>query len=211
MATTATGDNLQQLLDAHRAASSVWQHERTEESRLAMRAHWEVHITCPGSRLDGTATREQFTRCTPTVLSRDTRDRDSDAGDLLYRGACLHCGWVSASVHGRRDDGQGENGAAEDANDHAYPGWRQLPIVKPVPYNDGAAAYAKAVASWRKRWEPLLPAGWLDQGGPIRTLRQQCGTRHVPDRAPGGGYDMSAGIEGEQTAEIPGGQLALFG
>jgi hypothetical protein len=43
--------------------------------------------------------------------------------------------------------------------------------------------------------------------GPIRTRRGQPATRHVPGAAPGGGYDMSAGLG---TPEHPGGQLGLF-
>jgi hypothetical protein len=101
----------------------------------------------------------------------------------------------------------GENAAAEDANDHTHPGWRDLPVVERPPQNHGAAAHPKALSGWRKRWEPLLPAGWLERGGPIRTQRGQPATRHVPGGAPGGGYDMSAG---PGAAEHPGGQLGLF-
>jgi hypothetical protein len=179
-----------------------------------MRARWEIHITCPGARLG--SSRDQDVRpadCTPTVLSSDTRStrgRDvDDAGDLYYRGACLYCAWVSSQVHRLWE--RGENGAAEDANDHAFPGWRDLAIVGALPQDGGGAGQAKAVAAWRQRWEPLLPAGWLDRGGPIRTLRAMYGTRHVPGRAPGGGYDMSAGVKGAQPSpEVAGGQLALF-
>jgi Family of unknown function (DUF6349) len=204
-------ETLCEILEAHRAHYAVWEAERTEASRRAMRARWEIHITCPGSPMGGIAgPTEVFTHCTPTVLSRDTRGDDvDDDGDLYYRGACLHCGWVSAAVHPMRV--RGENGAAEDANDHAFPGWREMPIVAPLPHDGGGTPHTKAVAAWRQRWEPSLPSGWLDRGGPIRTLRARCATRHVPGRAPGGGYDMSAGVNGGgQTTEVPGGQLALF-
>jgi len=51
----------------------------------------------------------------------------------------------------------------------------------------------------------VLPAGWLEMGGPIRTHRSAPANRHVPGRAPGGGYDL-ASDEREETA----GQLAFF-
>jgi hypothetical protein len=192
-----------QVKTAHQVAYDRWTTERTEASRVAMRAHWEISLTCTGSRLDGIS-RETFSRCTPTVLHSDTRDDDKETGQLAYRGACLGCGWVSARSHAFGDGG--ENAAAEDANDHSHPAWRRVPIVKRPPYNDGGSSYRKAVIAWRNRWEPILPPGWLDQGGPIRTLRGGIGTRHVPGGAPGGGYDISA----DADTEAPGGQLALF-
>jgi hypothetical protein len=115
------------------------------------------------------------------------------------------CGWVAEWVHLIGDGG--ENAAAEDANDHTHPGWRDLPVVERPPQNHGGAAHTTALAGWRKRWGPLLPAGWLERGGPIRTQRAQPATRHVPGGAPGGGYDMSAG---PGAPEHPGGQLGLF-
>jgi hypothetical protein len=90
---------------------------------------------------------------------------------------------------------------------HLDPGWRDLPVIERPPHNHGGAAHAKALAGWRKRWEPLLPAGWLEWGGPIRTQRAQPATRHVPGGTPGGGYDMSAG---PGAPEHPSGQLGLF-
>jgi Family of unknown function (DUF6349) len=198
----STSPDLWTLLATSAERRATWNNRRSDDTRLTMLAAWRIWITCPGDRLDGRAPPRAWPRCTATVLSRDT---GHDANHLIYRGACLGCGWVSEQLHliGQR----GENGAAEDANDHAHPGWRDLPIVAPPPRNDGGTAYPKAVAAWRNRWDPILPAGWLDRGGPIRTQRTQFATRHVPGRAPGGGYDMSAGID---SPERPGGQLGLF-
>ena len=52
----------------------------------------------------------------------------------------------------------------------------------------------------------MLPVGWLEAGGPIRTYRQPKGCRHVPGGAPGGGYDLSAGVDPLvlRRAELPG-------
>jgi hypothetical protein len=88
-----------------------------------------------------------------------------------------------------------ENSAAELANDHAFPGWRELPVVPSPPHDDNPKKKAQAEAKWQALVDRMLPAGWLKQGGPIRTLRGVHGTRHVPGRAPGGGYDMSAGVD----------------
>ena len=101
----------------------------------------------------------------------------------------------------------GENAAVEDAHDHTHPGWRGLPVVERPPSAGAPSAHARALASWREQWEHLLPTGWLDRGGPIRTTRAAHGTRHVPGSAPGGGYDLSAG---NTTTEQPCGQLGLF-
>lgn len=136
------------------------------------------------------------------MLCHETGD---DTNHLAYRGACLGCGWVSTAVHLLWD--HGENGAAEDANDHTHPAWRTLPVVASLPSNDGGAAYQRAITVWRSRWEPLLPPGWLDASGPVRTRRAVNARRHVPGRAPGGGYDMAGGAD---ESEIEGGQLALF-
>ena len=81
-----------------------------------MRAAWDIHITCTGAELFGQRPKPgDWERCTPTVLCHETGDDDNH---LAYRGACLGCGWVSPAVHLLWHEG--ENGAAEDANDHAH-------------------------------------------------------------------------------------------
>ncbi|MGO9959336.1 MAG: DUF6349 family protein, partial [Solirubrobacteraceae bacterium] len=60
---------------------------------------------------------------------------------------------------------------------------------------------------WVEKWAPLLPDGWLERGGPIRTRRERHATRHVPGRAPGGGYDLAAD---DTVREEDGGQLCLL-
>jgi len=144
----------------------------------------------------------RWTRCTPTVLCRDSWPRRPH---LEYRGACLGCGWVSPRTHWM--GAGGENAAVEDAHDHTHPGWRDLPVVAAIPSIDSPARHKQAIVRWRAAWERVLPAGWLDQGGPIRTKRSPLATRHVPGRAPGGGYDLAARAD---EREIPGGQLELF-
>ncbi|MFL6138827.1 MAG: DUF6349 family protein [Frankiaceae bacterium] len=122
-------------------------------------------------------------RCSAIVLWADLRcDHFREAcccvGDLLHRGACRCCAWEGPI----RDS---ENAAAEDAHDHAWPGWRDLPIVPQVP-DEG-----KARERWLTQVTALYPPVWLETGGPIRTRRKPPGTRHVPERTPFGGWDLT--------------------
>lgn len=109
-----------------------------------------------------------------------------------YRGHCP-CGWRGPT----RDD---EQTATEDAHDHAWPEWRTIP---PCPNQPAAAAMGdrkkqeKWYAACRVVAAAEYPESWLvpgtkdvRPGAPIVTIRD-VGTRHVPDRSPWGGYDMS--------------------
>jgi hypothetical protein len=151
------------------------------------RAHaWRPACGCP----EGRHSAEDEHR--PAVLTADLRcqhyDRDcSCVGDIVYRGACLHCDWESEV---RAD----ENTAAEDAHDHAWHGWRDLPIVARRPENQ------KARPRWADAVNDTYPPGWLESGGPIRTARRQLGTRHVPNHTGFGGYDLCGAIVQEQAS-----------
>lgn len=220
-----------------------WEATRGDPDRLAMRAAWDVAGCQPGDQwkpvrwehpdpaaLLGDAPppdvqvdaaldelRARFAGCAATCLSRDV-DEDSPLGHMEFRGACLGCGWVADAAWPileapTRDHGGGENHAVEDALDHAFPGWRDLPVVQVPPSGDIGPAHAKAVAAWRAKVDPALPPGWIDRGGPIRTRRSAYGTRHVPGRTVGvPGYDVCAN-EHECWAgrEAPRPELAMQG
>ena len=131
-------------------------------------------------------------RCQPAVLTADLRchhhrEDCSCVGDLVYRGACLRCEWEG-------DVRASENAAAEDAHDHAWPGWRELPIVQRRPEN------SKARPHWIEQVNDAYPDGWLESGGPIRTARQRYGTRHVPNHTGFGGYDLCGVIAQERAS-----------
>lgn len=117
----------------------------------------------------------------------------SCVGGGVYRGACLHCTWEGPL----RDE---ENTAAEDAHDHAWPGWRDLPLV---PRRPDAAVTRKQTSSALRRWidqvNAVYPTGWLESGGPIRTRRHTVGTRHVPNRTGFGGYDLCGHVTQNPT------------
>jgi hypothetical protein len=128
----------------------------------------------------------------PAVLTADLRCHHYDQecaclGGLVYRGGCLHCDWEG-------DIRADENSAAEDAHDHAWPGWRDLPIVARRPENQ------KARPRWIEAVTDAYPAGWLESGGPIRTARRQYGTRHVPSHTGFGGYDLCGAITAERAS-----------
>jgi hypothetical protein len=155
---------------------------------------FQVFITHPG---DGFGSDHELgldenpaDRCLPTVeINRP------EEGHNVYRSRCLGCGH-------RGSERASENEASEGGQDHAFPGWRDLPVVASPPTGDGSPKQqAERMAKWVASVTPLLPQGWLERGGPIRTHRKSPGNRHVPSRAPGGGYDMAtdevAGAERE--------------
>jgi Family of unknown function (DUF6349) len=163
-------------LHARGAEFAAWQEEHGRFASV-LRAHaWH-----PGAFGDADS---PTSRCQASVLSVDLRPDASypmacdctRANALLYRGACRHCDFEGTP----RD---GENPAAEDALDHAWPGWRDFPVVAPVPGDP------KAKPRWTGELAQAYPPEWLEAGGPIRTWRQGLGTRHVPGRTPWGGYD----------------------
>jgi Family of unknown function (DUF6349) len=140
-------------------------------------------------------------RCQPAILTADLRRWPRTApvpacgcdGPLLYRAACRGrgCLWESPE-HGR------ENPAAEDGMDHAWPGWRDLPVIAAPPHYLNGAARERQEAAWLARVSPAYPPGWIEAGGPIRTRRAKYATRHVPGWTPFGGYDMAVPAAGEE-------------
>ncbi|MEV4748982.1 DUF6349 family protein [Streptosporangium sp. NPDC049248] len=140
---------------------------------------WCIYINHPGYR-NGSAAPVTSTapEHRPTVLFLGSRSH------ALKRGACLGCDWEGLD---RRTDRE----AVEDAHDHAWPAWRNLPAVLPPP---GAADYdPEVLARWRAKVDRAYPPGWLAAGGPIVVIRTDPAfARHQPGKAPGGGYDLAA-------------------
>lgn len=151
---------------------------RWQETCLGAPARaWKPAICGPRQTGGGT------TSCEPLIISADLRcdhynARCACVGALLYRHLCT-CGHVD-------EPRCSENGAAEDAMDHAWVGWRELPVLAA-----SMPAENKSRARWLETALDLYSAGWIEAGGPVRTSRSGCGTRHVPDRTPFGGYDLA--------------------
>lgn len=105
----------------------------------------------------------------------------------VHRPMCLFCDWEGS-------DHEHPNDAAQEALDHAWPGWRSLPDA-PRRHADteGTSATAKAkLAAWVAAVNAIYPPGWLEQGGPIITVRNSVyGRRHAPNHTPFGGYDVA--------------------
>lgn len=104
-----------------------------------------------------------------------------------------------------------DNAAAEDGCDHAYPGWRDMPVMEERPHE------GKPLRKWEAEARKVYPAGWFERGGPVREYRRPGGTRHVPGYAPGGGYCMAvlrtarpASPTRVQSAPVGGDELTLF-
>ena len=148
-----------------------------------IRSHaWIVAITAPANPTE---------LCRPTLLHAglegphrwadpaDWPECDCAAaiGGGLYRGACTGCDWEGPE---RRD----QNAGVEDAHDHAWPAWRDLPIVTRWPRE------RKAQARWLENVTDAYPAGWLAAGGPVRTWREPMGTRHTTVAGAPFGYDL---------------------
>lgn len=126
-------------------------------------------------------------RCRPMVMYADLRcehqydETCACVGDLVYRAACLHCAW-EGTVKAR------ENTAVEDAHDHSWPGWRDLPVVPSRPPAGSSAKEREALSNWQAGVTAVYPSGWLESGGPIRTGHTG---RHIPNRTGFGGYDLA--------------------
>ena len=101
-------------------------------------------------------------------------------GELIYMAICEPCGW-----HFIAGD---ENSAVEGWHDHAFPGWRDLPIVPARLRDIDKPGLSKAAKKWI---EAHYPKSTQIVGAPIITERTTMGTRHVPGRSPWGGYDIS--------------------
>lgn len=157
----------------------------------AWKAAYGAFDSSRGSRAWDHATchpRSPTRACRPSALSADLRCGDwrhregfygacSCAGGLLYRGACTGCDWEGLI----RD---GEMPAVEDAHDHAWPGWRELPVITARKPKD-----AKAAARWWQEVAAACPAGWIASGGPVRIARD--GRHNGSHGTPHGGYDMA--------------------
>lgn len=125
--------------------------------------------------------------CQPLVLQADLRchcvsNGCSCVGGLVYRSICTRCGWHSGVV-------SSDTAAATMGLDHAHEGWRDMPIMRPAPFDESTDQGA------RREWEREVCAAYgttHPQGFPVITDRRAPGLRAVPGRSPWGGYDIAA-------------------
>jgi len=175
-------------LFARAAEFEAWQEQHGGFGSYSRSHAWHPAIIAPT---------DPAGRCQPTLLSADIRiahgldvNREracacEETNRLMYKGACCGCEWEGTA----RDH---ENSAVEDACDHSWPGWRDLPTVPRMPSENGPRdKFARD--RWTEHVNGLYPPGWLEAGGPIRTVRRPAESRHVEGGTQFGGYDMNAG------------------
>lgn len=172
------------------------------------RPDWPAFLDVDSSEWHVALTHEHTPRnpgCQPAVLSRYV---DATSEPRLERGittvteyaaACHGCAWMEAGIFD-------ENEATEVAHDHAFSGWRDTPVIAALPYEPTQRQTRECLALI----ERLYPAGWIERCGPVRTLRSAVGTRHVPGRAPTGGYDLCGGVAHAKAPARPTVQGSLF-
>lgn len=165
---------------------------------------FELGLCWPGARLDGDSASLFDGECVATVEStyvwdftrpgrHDVATRDA----IVYRGACLGCGWASSTTH--RDC---SNEAIADALDHALVGWRAVPVVERCKHDDAP----KQVARWMELVAAIYEGYGLDArlapsaGGVIRTQRSGCGTRSHFSH---GFYDICGPVVDDEPGQDP--------
>ena len=79
-------------------------------------------------------------------------------------------------------------------HDHAFPGWRQLPIL-PAKLR-GQMGNRKMTPKLEQWLDANYPPEFRVPGAPILTDRGGSGTRHVPEYSPYGGFDLSVDEQG---------------
>lgn len=162
-------------LDEHGAFGSVW------------RCHlWSVdhHGLNNQSAASGHAyTRlEAWLGCAEPACDRRTC---AAVGGWVYRAACEPCGWSSDVL----DD---DHAVVAAWHDHAWPGWRDLPVVDRRPSGAADAREdSKRGARWVEKVESQYPAGWGRPGAPVVTARADGATRDMPNGSPWGGFDLA--------------------
>lgn len=101
-------------------------------------------------------------------------------GAFMYQTNCPSCRWHHIAT--------GERTVVEAWHDHAFPGWRALPVL-PSKLRRGDPKAAPAIREWVERH---YPDEWQIPGAPMLTQRVDNGLRPVPGRSPFGGYDIPA-------------------
>lgn len=118
-------------------------------------------------------------RCPPDQHG-DSHAGCSCVGDLVTQLICEPCDWHVIAAD--------ENGAVESWHDHAFPGWRDLPVVPARIRVRNERGLTKPGLEWIAEHYPA----WAQiPGAPIITERSPQMTRHVPGYSPWGGYDIA--------------------
>lgn len=164
------------------AAHAHWQFLHMRDGASVQSRMWRRSIAFPAGADVGTHRLDLFAadlRCEPWKHGHP-HDKCACVGDLMYLAICELHAW-----HGIFSD---ENTAAEVWHDHAFPGWRDLPIVPARLRSTDKPGLSTSARKWIERH---YPTSAQVVGAPVITERSGLGTRHVPGRSPWGGYDIS--------------------
>mgnify|MGYP001434175106 FL=1 len=105
----------------------------------------------------------------------------SCVGDLLYQANCPDCRWHHIGS---------ENDVVLAWHDHAWPGWRDLPVLPAKLRGQmGTRQMTPKLAAWL---DANYPPEFRVDGAPIVTDRGGVAGRCVPGYSPFGGFDISA-------------------
>ena len=132
-------------------------------------------------------------QCRPVTLTEDLRcQHDNDSycyvGDLRHRRACPHSPWAGPA----RDS---HHCAAQDDHHHSRPGWRDLPSAARRLESGTKSRHHTVADRWARQVNAVYPTGWLEAGGPIRTVRRPMRRRPVPSHTGFGGDEESANLD----------------
>lgn len=151
-------------------------------SRMWHRSHTNPHTKIGAHSID------QFDvdlRCAAGAHGWRTTDdkpgrRCQCVGNITTQLICAVCSWHHIGT---------EHEAVEAWHDHAFPGWRNLPVL-PAKLR-GTMGGTKMTPKLEEWFEDNYPAQFRIPGAPILTERGKYGTRHVIGYSPYGGYDLS--------------------
>lgn len=116
---------------------------------------------------------------------RDQADHDHSAnplpGQLMTQSNCPACRWHHIDPSERK--------VVEAWHDHAFPGWRELPVLPTkLARNRGEKKTNAKILDWALAH---YPTSFQINGAPIITERNSDATRAVAGRSPFGGYDLA--------------------
>lgn len=168
---------------------------------------WYFGITYPGwgFRRDRRDFQLSELEHLPTILSRWPAWQGHKSA---YRAACLGCGWVEeGDTTSVGYPWQGAEPSVETAHDHAWPTWRELPVLQRSSREAGSLTETQIETYERAYLEKRWPSRLLT-GAPMLTERSGMGTRHVPGVNPWGGYDLCGRVVEKEQVYVE--QPALF-
>lgn len=165
-------------VEQHVAALERWAEQHGEFGATKRSRMWRPSFYA-GAVEQGEHTCHVLTAECRTLREGELRDLPAHVPEAyMHQAICEPCAWHHIDPS--------ERVVVEAWHDHAFPGWRTLPIL-PVALQPvtGTGRSKKAIA-WIEAEYGDRPAGH-----PLRTERPSSrATRHVPGRSPWGGFDL---------------------